>query len=253
MNLWLNLVKTVRFDQPLSLNEWLTHVIGTPKDLGCDVADHFASLFVLGVTKVSGGGLDVVVDGDTVEKHVLSSVNEEMNGVEEGITHFLKLCDVVARHDLLTVLHGGADLSEEFAKFVDTSGNLVEGAILKVSESGLQVGNKGADILDASFDVGDAFSFECAKDDTLDHFEHILSSALFNTGINIKGRPSFAPVSAALAIVFASIAPITSRPERAFFAATVERICYAASFSTPPGFCSNGKKGDSESGSHLIS
>ena len=106
-------------------------------------------------------------------------------------------------------------MSEEFAKLVDTSGNLVEGAILKVSKSGLQVGNKGADILGASLNVGDAFSLECAKEDTFDHLEHILSSAFSNNVIRVT------PVSTACAIFCTCIAKVASGPERAVIAAQI--------------------------------
>ena len=81
------MIKSVRFDQLISLHECLTHIFATPKNLCCDGADHFASLFILLITKVCGGGLNLVVDGDTIKKHVLHGVKEELLGVEEGLTH----------------------------------------------------------------------------------------------------------------------------------------------------------------------
>ena len=205
------------------------HEVAAPEDGGADGADLLASSLERASSEVLGSGLNLVVDGYAVEEHVLRRVDDEPLGVAEGVAHFLKLGDIIVA-DFIAVLHGGGDLGDERAELIDASGNLVEGAILEVLESGFQVGNKGADILDASFNVGDAFGFECAKEDTFDHLEHILSSAFFNTDIHIKDAWAATPVSTAVAIVFVSIAPIASRPERAFFATFVGWVnCYAAS------------------------
>ena len=173
--------------------------------------------------------------------------------MKEGIAHFLQLCDVVAGDNLLTVLHGGGNLRNKVAKFVNSGGNLVEGAVLEVIDSGFQVSDEGIDVLDARDNVGNALSLKCTNEDTFDDIDHVDSSAFFITSIEIEDIVRFtAPVSTLLAIGFAFIAKIASGPERAFSAAQIgaREGCYAAVF-TSPGFSSHGKKGESEVSSHL--
>ena len=151
------------------------HEVFAPEDGGADGADLLASSLVRAGREVLGSGLDLVVDGYAVEEHVLSRVDDEPLGVEEGVTHFLKFGDIIGA-DLLTVLHGGGDLGYELAELVDASGNLVEGAGLEVLNGSGHMGDEGVDVLDASLKAVNVLSLESTNEDTVDHLGHIKDS-----------------------------------------------------------------------------
>ena len=155
-----------------SLDDAEIDELAAPKDGGADGSDLLASSLELASHEVGVSGLDVIVDGDTVEKHVLRGVDDKLLGVEEGVAHALELCDVVGA-DLLAVLHSGGNLGDELAELVDTSGNLAEGALLEVLHGGVHVADEWVDVLDASLKVVNMLSRECTDEDTVDQLGHI--------------------------------------------------------------------------------
>ena len=150
----------------------MIHEVTAPEDGGADVSDLLASSLERAGNEVLVSGLDVIVDGYAVEKHVLGRVDEELLGVEEGISHVLKLSHIIGT-DLITVLQGSGDLGYELAELVDASGNLMEGAILEVIHGDGDVGYEGINILDASLEAVDVLSLESANEYTVDQLSHV--------------------------------------------------------------------------------
>ena len=158
------------------------HEVAAPDHLSTDLSELLASGLPRASNEVLVSGLDVVVDRDTVEKHVLCRVDEELLGVEEGVAHFLELGDIVGA-DLLAVLHGGADSGDEVAELVNTGGNLVEGAGLEVLHGGGHVAGEGVDILDASLEAGNVLGLECTNEDSVDQLDNVLSDFKFTSNV----------------------------------------------------------------------
>ena len=194
-----------------SLQDFLSHVVGAPKDRGSNGSVELASLLVLAGDEVCVGGLDVLPDRDTVEDNVVHGVNDELLGVEEGVAHGLELGDVVGA-DLLAVLHSGSNLGDELAELVDAGGNLVEGASLEVFDSGFHVGDERVNILDASLKAVNVLGLEGANEDTIDKLDNLKSrdSGIVIIRCIITSGVIFlrAPVATARTIVRASIAPV---------------------------------------------
>ena len=179
--------------------------------------------------EVRTGGLDVVPDRDTVEKHGLCTINDELSRVEEGLAHGLELGDVVGA-DFLAVLQCGSNLGDELTKLINAGSNLVEGAVFEVLDSGGHVGDEWVDILDASLKAINVLFCESTDEDAINELNHLKNthSVLF-ISVREDVIPTTAPVTTALAIVFALVAPITIRPKRAGFTATIKWRSSAAS------------------------
>ena len=151
------------------------------------------------------GLLDVIVDGDTIEKHVFHGVNDEFLGVAEGIAHGLELIEVFG--NLSTVFHRGSYLRDELTKLINALGNLVEAAVLEVFDSSFHDGDEWVDVLDERFKVVNVLGFESTDDDAINELSHVKSCPF-----NVFRVRWWAPVSTALAVVFTRIAPVTIRP-----------------------------------------
>ena len=79
-----------------SLQEDFGHVVGAPKDKSSDGSVLLASLHVLACLHVGTGGLDVLIDLDTVQDHVVLGIDDQVHGVEESLAHRLEFREILS-------------------------------------------------------------------------------------------------------------------------------------------------------------
>ena len=93
-------------------------VIITVKDENGNGAVHFTGALVLASIHHPASLSDVSVDLDAIQDDVVSSIDDELLGVEEGLTSGLKLLNI-SFTDRGTVLHDQTNLADELAKLED--------------------------------------------------------------------------------------------------------------------------------------
>mmetsp|Transcript_27714 Transcript_27714/g.37016 ORF Transcript_27714/g.37016 Transcript_27714/m.37016 type:complete len:208 (+) Transcript_27714:168-791(+) len=147
-------------------------VLGAPEDKSGNSAELFAGLLELGGVHVLNACLDVFEDSDAIHDHVVLSIDDELLGVLEGLTHLGQSGHILVA-DRNAVLHHDADLGDELAKLVDAVGDLVVGTVLEVIHGSHHVDDHRVEIENASLQRVDLLSVEGAKDEAIDELDDL--------------------------------------------------------------------------------
>lgn len=129
------------------------------------ISDFFTEFLILLGFVSSDGSLNVIVDLNSVDNDVLSSVVGERNWAREDGGHFTELFDV--SYDTRAIFHHVGNGNNGVTEFFKTFGSSVSCPLLEVSNSIFHVTEQMATIFEASFDVVKTLGVESTNEDTL--------------------------------------------------------------------------------------